>query len=99
AGRALFERYDCVACHETRRRRGAPPLVGLYGRTVVLQGGARVVADDDYIRRAIVEPDAEVVAGYEAEEMPSFAGLIPDEELFLLVAYVRSLGAAGEVHR
>lgn len=94
AGRQLFERYDCVACHESHERRRAPPLVGLYGRPVALRDGGSVIADDDYIRRAIVRPDAEVVADYQGGVMPTYAGLVDDDELLLLVAYIRSLADA-----
>ncbi|HEY8378500.1 MAG TPA: cytochrome c oxidase subunit II [Nannocystis sp.] len=98
AGRALFERYDCVACHETHLRRRAPPLSGVYGRTVTLADGSEVIADEAYLRRAILDPSAQVVAGYQAGEMPSFAGVLRDDELLLLIAYLRSLGREG-VHR
>lgn len=94
AGRKLFERYDCVACHESHQRRRAPPLVGLYGRPVALRDGSSVIADDDYLRRAILRPDHEVVADYQGGVMPSYAGLVSDDELLLLVAYIRSLADA-----
>lgn len=94
AGRKLFERYGCVACHESHERRRAPPLVGLYGRPVALQGGTAVIADDAYLRRAILEPDADIVADYQGGVMPTYAGLVDDDELLLLVAYVRSLADA-----
>lgn len=97
AGRALFERYECVACHETHQRRPAPPLVGLHGDGVALADGSVVTADDDYVRRSILRPGEQVVAGYDGASMPAYAGLVTEEELFLLVAYVRSLGAAEEV--
>jgi cytochrome c oxidase subunit 2 len=94
AGRVLFERLDCGACHETRLRRRAPPLEGLYGRTVSLRDGSSALADDDYIRRSILRPDADVVAGYQGGVMPTYAGLVDDDELLLLVAYIRSLADA-----
>ena len=94
AGRTLFARYDCVACHESHQRRRAPPLVGLYGRPVALRDGSSVIADDDYLRRAILRPDDEVVADYQGGVMPSYAGLVTDDELLLLVAYIRSLADA-----
>ncbi|MDC0721525.1 cytochrome c oxidase subunit II [Nannocystis bainbridge] len=94
AGRALFERLDCGACHESHQRRRAPPLEGLYGRTVALRDGGSVLADDDYIRRSILRPDADIVADYQSGVMPTYAGLVDDDELLLLVAYVRSLAAA-----
>jgi cytochrome c oxidase subunit 2 len=94
AGRAVFERYGCVACHETGRNRRAPPLVGVYGRLVTLQGGAIVRADDDYLRRAILRPAEQIVADYEAGVMPSYEGILRDDELLLLLAYLRALGDA-----
>jgi cytochrome c oxidase subunit 2 len=98
AGRLLFERLDCVACHETHRRHRAPPLVGLYGQSVVLDSGAVVRVDDDYVRRSILRPAEQVVAGYDGATMPSYAGLVSDDDLFLLTTYVRSIAAA-EVQR
>lgn len=91
AGRALFQKLDCGACHETHLRRRAPPLEGLYGRPVTLRDGSSVLADDDYIRRSILRPDADVVADYQGGVMPTYAGLVDDDELLLLVAYIRSL--------
>lgn len=94
AGRKLFERLDCGACHESHLRRRAPPLEGLYGRPVALRDGSSVIADDEYLRRSILRPDADVVADYQGGVMPSYAGLVSDEELLLLVAYIRSLAHA-----
>ncbi|MBZ5708602.1 cytochrome c oxidase subunit II [Nannocystis pusilla] len=94
AGRRLFERLDCGACHESHLRRRAPPLEGLYGRPVALRDGSSVIADDEYLRRSILRPDADVVADYQGDVMPSYAGLVSDEELLLLVAYIRSLAHA-----
>jgi cytochrome c oxidase subunit 2 len=94
AGRALFERYDCGSCHETGQRHRAPPLIGVYGRPVALQGGITVLADDDYLRRSILRPAEQIVADYEAGVMPSYEGILRDDELLLLLAYLRALGGA-----
>src|SRR5581483_7291262 len=90
-GRRLFFRMGCAACHGAQTHR-APPLAGLYGSTVRLQGGATVAADEDYIRESILAPRAKIVAGY-APIMPTFEGLVDEQGLQELVAYIKTLAA------
>ena len=47
--------------------------------------------DDAFIREIVLRPNAHVVRGYEAI-MPSYSGLVGDDELLRLAAYIRSLG-------
>jgi len=49
-----------------------------------------VVADEAYIRESIVNPHAKVVAGFQPI-MPTFQGLVTEEQLLQLIAYVKSL--------
>jgi cytochrome c oxidase subunit 2 len=51
-----------------------------------------VTADDRYIRDSILMPKSEVVAGYEPI-MPSFAGQISENELMMIIEYIKSIGA------
>ncbi len=89
-GARRFVQHACNTCHgETPGARG-PSLAGLYGKPVRLADGQTVVADEIYIREAIVNPQAHLVAGYPAI-MPTFQGLITEEGLLELVAYVKSL--------
>jgi cytochrome c oxidase subunit 2 len=89
AGRRLFQQYGCATCHEGNR---APNLDGVYGRPVLLRGGQTIVADDNYVRESILRPSAKVVEGYDPI-MPSYTGLLTEDEVLQLVAYVRSIGA------
>jgi cytochrome c oxidase subunit 2 len=90
SGARLFQRFGCVSCHtETDTGRG-PSLMGLFGRTVKLQDGGTVVADENYIRESIVNPRARIAAGYQPL-MPTFKGLIGEEGIVEIVAYVKSL--------
>jgi cytochrome c oxidase subunit 2 len=89
AGARLFASFGCAQCHGQI----APTLAGLYGRTVRLEDGSTVTADEAYLRESIVAPAAKVVAGY-PRSMPSFQGQLSEEELLALVAYIKSLGAA-----
>ena len=98
-GSRLFIQYGCSGCHRAGGRGGegtvrAPPLDGVYGSPVPLADGTTVIADDRYIHDSIVMPNAQIVASYEPV-MPSFAGVIPEEDLVKLVEYIKSLGAGG----
>jgi cytochrome c oxidase subunit 2 len=56
------------------------------------------VADENYIKRSILEPSAQVVAGYEPV-MPSFQGRLNDREIDAIIAYMKTLsGEPGGGH-
>ena len=58
-----------------------------------LQGGNTVTADEDYIRESILDPRAKIVAGYQPI-MPTFKGLVSEEGMLQLIAYIKSLNGA-----
>ena len=66
-------------------------LVGLFGKKVTLTTKQTVIADEAYIHESIVDPQAKVVAGY-APIMPTFKGLINEDGLAQIIAYIKSLG-------
>ena len=94
AGEALFRANGCDTCHRPDGTGQGPSLVGLYGKHVTLASGATVVADEGYIRESIVLPQAKIVAGYQPV-MPTFQGLLSEEDVMKLIAYVKSLKAGG----
>ena len=91
-GAKLYASRGCLACHA--QGRVAPPLEGLFGRTVHLADGKTLVADERYLRESILDADARVVAGY-PRLMPSYRGQLREDELDALVAYIRSLDGNG----
>jgi cytochrome c oxidase subunit 2 len=90
-GFALFREHGCSGCHAAGSTVHAPLLDGILGRTVHLQDGRSVVADENYVRDSILVPGKDVVAGY-APVMPSFAGQLDEEQIEALIAYLRSTG-------
>lgn len=92
-GRRLFESTGCAACHADGRV--APPLDGVFGRAVRLQGGGTTTADEAYLRESILEPNARMVEGY-LPLMPSYRGHLSDGQIADLVAYLRSTPSSGE---
>ena len=95
-GAGLFRTLGCSGCHESGSTRRAPSLHGLFGRPVALSDGSTVVADAQYIRDSILLPNAQVTAGY-PPIMPTFSGVVDEEGLVRLVAYIQSLGSASPV--
>jgi len=93
-GAQLFRSHGCSGCHDPKSAIHAPDLTGLYGTTVHLADGRTVVADERYLHDCIVLPAGQLVAGY-PPVMPSFSGQLSEEELLALIAYIKSLAAAG----
>jgi cytochrome c oxidase subunit 2 len=93
AGRTLFEQLGCETCHRADSGSRGPDLVGLFGRDVHLADGKTVVADEGYLRESILDPQAKVVAGYQPI-MPTFKGLVTEDSLLQLIAFIRSLSGA-----
>src|SRR5690606_13282192 len=79
AGEELFSNLGCESCHRADGSGAGPSLVGLWGEQVELASGQTVTADIDYIRRSILDPQADIVAGYPAI-MPTYSGQINEEE-------------------
>ena len=68
----------------------APILNGVYGGPVPLDDGSVVTADDMYMRDSILLPKKQVAAGFKPI-MPTFQGQLSEEELFQLIAYIKTL--------
>ncbi|MBF8302075.1 MAG: cytochrome c oxidase subunit 2 [Candidatus Dadabacteria bacterium] len=90
-GKQLYTQRGCNACHSIDGSSlVGPTWKGLYGHEVVLQDGTKVTADENYIREAILEPKAKMVKGF-GLVMPSFKGVISDDEISDLIAYIKTL--------
>ena len=98
-GEAMFQQLGCSTCHRFDVQGRGPNLAGLFGKKVMLDDERTVVADENYVRESILIPGAKVVSGFKPV-MPMFQGLVTEEQLNALIAYVKSLnqapaGAAG----
>jgi mono/diheme cytochrome c family protein len=91
AGLRLFTELGCIVCHGATPGALGPSLTGVFGHSVELADGTKVTADEAYVRESILEPMAKVVAGF-APVMPPFKGIVKDDQLDKLVAYITSLG-------
>jgi cytochrome c oxidase subunit 2 len=98
SGAKLFQDLACASCHLENGQGRGPVLKGAYGHEVKLTTGQTVMMDDAYIRESILQPQAKIVAGF-GPIMPTFQGLVTEEQLLQLIAYVKSLGDASAVQK
>ena len=91
SGEKIFAELGCATCHRMDSQGRGPNLQGVFGKPVQLEDGRMVTADENYIRESILDPGAKVVRGFKPV-MPTFQGLVSEEQVNALVAYVKSLG-------
>jgi mono/diheme cytochrome c family protein len=81
-GEALATSNGCVACHSTNGVDGTGPTWKGLGET----------RDAAYLRQSIIDPNADVVAGFSPDIMPqTFGDTLTDDQINALVAYIQSL--------
>jgi cytochrome c oxidase subunit 2 len=89
-GEQLFAELACINCHQPDSAGRGPVLAGIFGREILLSTGETVGADEAYVRESIVNPAARVVAGYQPV-MPTYQGVVSEEQVIALIAYIESL--------
>ena len=92
-GERLFSDLACNTCHKPDTTGRGPSLLGVFGSKVKLNDGRTVVADENYLRESIMNSQAKVVEGYQGI-MPTFQGMVTEENLMQLIAYIKTLKPA-----
>jgi len=90
AGEYLFTRR-CTQCHSNDGTvTTGPTLKGIFGQTHAMLDGNSVLVDENYIRESIMDPQAKVRKGFQPV-MPTFKGILSDDEITYLIAYIKTL--------
>lgn len=87
-GAQLYVKHSCHSCHDATPPIG-PSLKGVFGQKVLLADGSSVLIDENYLRRAILLPNAEIVNGFPAV-MPTFQGRLTEGELLSIINYIKA---------
>jgi cytochrome c2 len=93
SGKDLFLKMGCIACHAidgNSEGKIGPGMKGLIGSERHFEDGTSTIADEEYIRESIIQPEEKKVEGYE-EGMPSFAGILSENEIGSIILYIKSL--------
>ncbi len=92
SGLKILEDRGCLGCHTTDgTKKIGPTFKGLYGSEVtVLTGGKerKIMADDEYIRRSVLDPGADIVKDYQ-NIMPKLP--VTPEEMDAIIDYLKTL--------
>lgn len=94
-GKIQYERKGCSTCHSVDGSKSkGPTWKGAWGEPVKVKQSdgttVTVTVDENYVRESMMQPGAKVVDGFE-NIMPTFQGLLRQNEMDGLVAYIKSL--------
>jgi cytochrome c oxidase subunit 2 len=97
AGKLVYEQQGCGNCHDADGTNRGPTLAGIYRSQVKLKNGQSAIADEAYLRKAIMTPTEEIADTYQ-QIMPSYNDQITEEQLLQVIEYIKSLSGrkAGE---
>jgi len=94
-GLSIMVTQGCIACHSSDGTRIiGPSYLNLYGeQQVVIRDGKEVTVtvDEEYIKRAIYDPNTEIAKGYPKDLMQSYKTTISDEDVVKIIEYLKSL--------
>jgi len=94
-GERLYK-SNCISCHTTDGSKNiGPSWKDLYGYERPISGGGSVVADEDYVLESTWYPQKKIAAGYEGQNMTSFADSLSISDVSAIVAYMKTLSDKG----
>jgi cytochrome c oxidase subunit 2 len=83
----------CTICHSLDGSpKLAPTFKGIWGRTttVITAGNERTITiDEEYLKKAILDPQADIVKGFEKITMPPQRGILNDKEIQAMVEFLK----------
>ncbi|MHC1706995.1 MAG: cytochrome c oxidase subunit II [Bacteroidales bacterium] len=95
AGKRLYEQKGCLACHSLDGSKiVGPSFKGIYGKqeVVVTNGSERkITIDDEYLRRSIIDPNADLVKGYKEGQMISYKSELTDAQIKDIIEFIKTL--------
>lgn len=89
-GRTLTAQNGCLGCHSLDGSPNTGPTwLGLYGSQVPLSDGSAIIADEAFIKKSILQPQANFVSGFETIQMPVYE--FTDEQIADIIAFIKTL--------
>jgi cytochrome c oxidase subunit 2 len=94
-GLSIMVSQGCNACHSSDGSKIlGPTYLNLFGeQQVVIRDGKEVTVtvDEEYIKKAIYDPNSEIVKGYPKDLMQSYQGTLSDEDIDKIIEYLKTL--------
>ena len=93
-GEGLYTSLGCQGCHSIDGSASSgPTFKGLFDSMVELTNGQKVKADEQYLLDSILDPDKQIVKGYQPGVMSAVVpkGSVPEDQAQQLVDYIKTL--------
>ena len=94
-GLTLIKNNACTGCHTIDGSKGVgPTFYKLFNSRVTVEGDdeeKEIVADEIYLRRSIIEPNTDIVKGYQKGIMKSYRGVIKNDDIKKIIEYFKTL--------
>jgi cytochrome c oxidase subunit 2 len=94
-GRRIMQNIGCFACHSLDGTKlVGPSFKGIWeGTHTVVTGGQerQITVDEEYIRRSIHDPNADVVKGFGKGLMLSYQGQLSDDDITNIIEYLKTV--------
>jgi cytochrome c2 len=93
-GEGLYASLGCQGCHSIDGSASSgPTFKGLFNSMVTLTSRQKVKADEKYLLESILDPDKQIVKGYQPGVMSAVVpkGSVPPDQAQELVDYIKTL--------
>jgi cytochrome c oxidase subunit II len=94
-GLAVMKKNACISCHSLDGTKIiGPSFKGIWGKTetVITDNTEReIIVDEAYIRHSLIEPNADVVKGFNKGLMISYKDLVSEKEMNDVIEYIKTL--------
>lgn len=94
-GKRIMQNIGCFACHTIDGTKlVGPSFKGIWDETQTVVTGKetrQVTIDEEYIKRSIYDPNADVVEGYSKGLMLSYEGQLSEDDVKNIIEYLKTL--------
>ena len=94
-GKLIVDSKGCRACHTIDGTKlVGPSFKGIYGHKVTVETDGKereITVNDEYIRRSILDPSADVVKGFLKGQMVPYKDQLKDEDIRQIIEYIKTL--------
>lgn len=91
-GEQISQQNACQTCHSVDGSDlTGPTWQGIFGSQHTMADGSTVEVDENYIRESILNPSAKVRQGYQEGLMPTYQGVLNDEQISAIIEYIKTV--------
>lgn len=94
-GKRIMQNIGCFACHSIDGSKlVGPSFKGIWGNTHTVVTGKdkrEITVDEEYIKRSIYDPNADVVDGFGKGLMLSYEGQLSEDDVANIIEYLKTI--------